>query len=54
METKRKPSEMYTIKQFKKLIIKLEQLKLIETEDAEKLKEIHKSTINKWVGHKIY
>lgn len=45
----RKPSEMYTIKQFGKLIKKLEQCNLIDEEGFIFLADMHKEMIKKFI-----
>lgn len=49
-EKKRKVSVSYTVKQFKEMIKKFEEAKMITEEEKTTLTELHKTIVQRWIG----
>lgn len=46
----RNPSATYTIKSFRGVIVKMQSLKMLKPDEAETLKKLHKTVLERWIG----
>lgn len=49
-EKKRTPNTIYLLKQFKGVIKKLEEQKVLKTEEITEIKTLHKKAVERWIG----
>lgn len=52
--TKRGASPAQTIKSFGQNVKKIEELKLLNSEDTKKLKELHEKAVKQYLGYELY
>lgn len=47
-------SETYTLKSFKKILEKIENLKMVTPEELKQLQAIHKTLVERWIARSLF